>query len=104
MSGADSQVIGRQGELAEVLGWLRSARPTGAGTALVVEGEPGIGKTALLAEAARHAREDGRDVRWLRAHADLGSAPFFLWRPLIPAGSVADPGGVTRPARSFGGW
>lgn len=95
MSGADPQVIGRQGELAEVLGWLRSARATGAGTALVVEGEPGIGKTALLAEAARQAREDGRDVRWLRAHADLGSAPFFLWRPLIPAGSVADPGGVT---------
>lgn len=94
MSGANPQVIGRQGELAEVLGWLRSARPTGAGAALVVEGEPGIGKTALLAEAARHAREDGRDVRWLRAHADLGTAPFFLWHPLLPAGSALDPGGV----------
>ncbi len=82
-------------ELAELLGWLSSARPTGAGAALVVEGEPGIGKTALLAEAARHAREDGRDVRWLRAHADLGTAPFLLWRPLLPVGSAPDLGGVT---------
>jgi DNA-binding CsgD family transcriptional regulator len=94
MSGANPQVIGRRGELAEVLGWLRSARPTGTGAALVVEGEPGIGKTALLAEAARRAREDGRAVRWLRAHADLGTAPFFLWRSLLPAGSAPDPGGV----------
>lgn len=94
MSDADPQVIGRQGELAEVLGWLNSPRPTGAGAALVVEGEPGIGKTALLAEAARHARQDGREVRWLRAHADLGTAPFFLWHPLLPAGSAPDLGGV----------
>ena len=94
MSGVDPQVIGRQGELAEVLGWLSSGSSTGAGTALVVEGEPGIGKTALLAEVVRKAHQSGRPVRWLRAHADLGSAPFFPWRPMLPASSAPDLGGV----------
>lgn len=95
MSGADQQVVGRRSELAVVLGWLSNARSPGAGTALVVEGEPGIGKTALLTEAARTAQEDGRAVVWLRAHADFGAAPFFLWRPLLLAGSASDLDGVT---------
>lgn len=98
MSGADPQVIGRHDELAEVLGLLSSARSTGAGTALVVEGEPGVGKTALLGEVAREAERDGRAVRWLRAHSDLGAAPFLLWRPLLPAGAAPGLGGLAAGA------
>jgi len=45
-------LLGRQDELSAVLEACRSA-VAGRGSVLVVTGEPGIGKTALLAEAVQ---------------------------------------------------
>ena len=67
------QLVGREAELAAVGDLLSSAKVEGA--CLVLSGEPGIGKTALLGEAARLAADGGFLV--LRAAgvaflADLG--------------------------------
>src|SRR2546421_529412 len=55
-------LLGRERELATLVDACRSAA-VGRGNALVVSGEAGIGKTALLAEAARE------DDDWRLLHA-----------------------------------
>jgi DNA-binding CsgD family transcriptional regulator len=56
-----AQLLGRQRER-EVLGGLLNAARSGDGAALVVHGEPGVGKTALLDWTV----EEGRQLRVLR--------------------------------------
>src|SRR3982074_1292772 len=56
------QLLGREGER-EALGRLLEAATSGHGGVLVVRGEPGVGKTALL----EYAVEAGRGVRIARA-------------------------------------
>jgi len=58
---AQARLLGRDAELSQIDAWLRPAAasapgPDAAGTALVIEGEPGIGKTTLWTEAIRRAR------------------------------------------------
>ena len=60
-------VIGRAAELEKLKTWLQSGipsrpAPNAAKTALVIEGEPGIGKTTLWSEGVRLARLDGWTV------------------------------------------
>jgi DNA-binding NarL/FixJ family response regulator len=60
-------VIGRQAELLAIGAWIGSGGPSrqessSRTTALVVEGEPGIGKTTIWDEAIRQARAHGRHV------------------------------------------
>ena len=60
-------VLGRDPELARIGAWLGAAAADGgasvpAGSVLVIEGEPGIGKTTLWAEAAHRARLAGWQV------------------------------------------
>jgi DNA-binding NarL/FixJ family response regulator len=60
-------VIGRQAELLAIGAWIGSAspnlpEPSPRRTALVVEGEPGIGKTTIWEEAVRRARANGGHV------------------------------------------
>lgn len=64
-SGTDP-LVERSAELAR-LGELLERVAAGVGSALVIEGEPGLGKTRLLAEAAELARRRG--VRALQARA-----------------------------------
>lgn len=68
-------IVGRDVELGR-LGPVVST--IGRGGLVVVEGEPGIGKSRLLAELGRTAREAGNRV--LRGTADeLDPAPLGLW-------------------------
>src|SRR5712675_1885302 len=60
-------VVGRDAELARLDAWLgtgggEAAPPVPAGSVLVIDGEPGIGKTTLWSEAARRARLAGWQV------------------------------------------
>ena len=60
-------MIGRQAELLAIGAWIGSGSPTPQDssqgrTALVVEGEPGIGKTTIWEEAIRLARVQGGQV------------------------------------------
>jgi len=53
--------LGRRQELATLLRCLDAAAE-GEGRLVLVAGEPGIGKTRLLAEFAEHAQAEGRQV------------------------------------------
>jgi len=70
-SGIDEGFFGRSAE-AELLG--RAVKDASAGTrrAVLIAGEPGIGKTRLMAEAARAAHDAGVTVLYGRCDEDLG--------------------------------
>jgi DNA-binding CsgD family transcriptional regulator len=74
-------VIGRQPELG-ALRALLSAAAAGTGGLVTVTGEPGIGKTRLVREAAEHARAEGVTVVTGRAIPTSASEPY---RPLTEA-------------------
>jgi tetratricopeptide (TPR) repeat protein len=75
------QMVGRRAEFERLLGGLDSAR-RGTGSAWVVSGESGVGKTRLLEEARIHAMVAGATV--IRANAEnQGARPFQLWQPLL---------------------
>ena len=75
-------LIGRDAELAELeAAWAGAAR--GTGTAIVIRGEAGIGKTRLVAELRERVRRAGG---WSATGAALdlgGAAPLSLWAELI---------------------
>ncbi len=52
-----TSLVGRDGALTSALAALRRASVTGCGSVVVVSGEPGIGKSAVLAAVADEARQ-----------------------------------------------
>jgi len=78
---APEAILGRDAELARV----EALAAPGSGGALLVVGEPGLGKTMLLDHAARHGRRSGRRVlvaRGARGERDLAFAA--LHQLLLP--------------------
>src|SRR4051812_9353326 len=75
-------LTGRDRELRELLAAWEAARG-GLGGVVTLSGEPGIGKTRLVQELARHA--DGAGARVATGAAlDLGGgAPFGIWAELL---------------------
>ena len=77
-SPAAGHVLGRDAELTQIDGWLRvgakeEAEPVSPGRVLVIEGEPGIGKTTLWGAAVRRARLAGWQVlSWRPVPSDAG--------------------------------
>ncbi len=70
----EGPLIGRERESEHLRDWWASVR-RGTGRLLTVDGDPGIGKTRLVAELARAVEEDGALVLWGRC--DEGPvAPF----------------------------
>jgi DNA-binding CsgD family transcriptional regulator len=84
-------LIGRQRQLDVVRGWIADL-VAGRGRAVLVEGEPGIGKSSLLRTAAREAAAAGCRVLW--GTCDELSRAF----PLVPLLDTLD-----ARARSGGG-
>ncbi len=79
---ARAPLIGRRHELDELRGALDAAL-AGAGRAVLLGGEPGIGKTRLAAETAAIAAERGVPVAWGRGWED-GTAPaFWPWNAAV---------------------
>ncbi|NUP67789.1 MAG: AAA family ATPase, partial [Nonomuraea sp.] len=82
-------MIGRNAEIALLAGMIAESR-AGRGNAVVVHGEPGIGKSALLAEVARTAGDDVLVLRvtGVEAEAELPFAALHLLlgpaRRLVP--------------------
>ncbi len=70
-------LVGRQPELAQLLaGWF--AAQAGSGQAVLLQGEPGIGKSRLVAELRRHAASaGGAQVAWYcgPTHGDTALQP-----------------------------
>ncbi|HZQ34889.1 MAG TPA: AAA family ATPase [Dehalococcoidia bacterium] len=69
-------LVGRQRELSRLIAGLDAAR-TGSGSIALVAGEPGIGKTRLVAELARHARTVEALVLLGHAYDGDGLPPYF---------------------------
>jgi DNA-binding SARP family transcriptional activator len=72
-------LVGRDGELRQVMLALDEART--ATRVVLVEGEPGIGKTRLIEEAAFAAAARGAVVLWGRAFEGGAAPAFWPWLP-----------------------
>lgn len=75
-------LIGREGELAELERVWRAVA-AGAGAAVVIRGEAGIGKTRLATELCLRASSSGGRAAACAALDLGGTAPFSLWAELI---------------------
>ncbi|MDQ7803024.1 AAA family ATPase [Amycolatopsis sp. A133] len=85
-------LVGRDGELSRLAAWIRDV-VAGRGQAVLVDGEPGIGKSALVRAACVTAAEEGCQVYW-GAGDELGQA-----LPLLPLLDALEITPVTRDPR-----
>ena len=85
-------LVGRNSELAMLAGLVKRLAARRGGSVLV-EGEPGIGKTALVAAALASAPKGGFQVFW-GAGDELGQALPLL--PFLDALRVREPSGDPR--------
>lgn len=83
-------LVGRDAELRELLAATAAALTGGRGGLALVTGEPGIGKTRLVAEVADRARGDGVPVAWAACRADGGAPPYWPWAQLLSRLGRAD--------------
>jgi DNA-binding CsgD family transcriptional regulator/tetratricopeptide (TPR) repeat protein len=79
MSGA---FVGRSAELGELRAALTEALG-GSSRAVLVTGEPGIGKTALAIQLAGEAEAVGVPVRWGRGSESEGAPAFWPWIQIV---------------------
>jgi DNA-binding CsgD family transcriptional regulator len=83
---ADRKLLGRESEIEHLEQLLDQAPARGA--ALLVRGEAGVGKSALLTEAGRRASERGMQVLRTTGHMSEAQLPFAglhqLLRPITP--------------------
>ena len=80
--GSGSAFVGRAAELA-LLAEQAAAAGRGEGRAVLIGGEPGIGKTRLAREAAARAAAAG--MRWVRSRAvqDEGCPPYWMFGQVV---------------------
>jgi tetratricopeptide (TPR) repeat protein len=78
------EFVGRDREMAELVAGLEDALG-GRGRLFLVAGEPGIGKTGLAEQLARHATERGARVVWGRCWEGGGAPPYWPWAQIIRA-------------------
>ena len=71
-------LVGRDGELAELLAGLDDAA-SGSGRLFLLAGDPGIGKSRLAGEAAARARDRGIKVVWGRCWEAGGAPAYWPW-------------------------
>jgi len=76
-------LVGRRTELGIVLDALAEARTSTRW--IVIEGEPGIGKTRLAEEVGRRAANAGGTVLWGRAFEGGAAPAFWPWLPILRA-------------------
>lgn len=82
--GASNRLLGREAELREADVALERAL-AGQGTALLVTGEAGIGKSSVLEAIAELARRRGFEVAWGRAWEVGGAPSFWPWMQIFAA-------------------
>lgn len=75
-------IVGRTAELAHLADHLDRAR-SDLPSVVLVEGEPGIGKTRLLEELEHLAGQHDLPVFWGRGNADGGAPAFWPWRQAL---------------------
>ncbi|HWE08453.1 MAG TPA: AAA family ATPase [Solirubrobacteraceae bacterium] len=98
-----SALVDREAERREIRRRLDRLTDTGEPGVMVIEGDAGIGKSALVADSARVARANG--VRVLTAAADAieRTTAYYAWRPVFADalgfnGEAPDPADLERRA------
>src|SRR5436305_14982856 len=86
-------LVGRESEMARLTGLIKDLA-RGRGSSILIEGEPGIGKSALVRAIVAEAPEAGCQVFW-GAGDELGQALPLL--PFLDGLPVREPS--TRPGR-----
>jgi DNA-binding SARP family transcriptional activator len=76
-------LVGREVELRQAIAALDESRA--AARVVLVEGEPGIGKTRLLEELAAEARRRGAAVHWGHTFEGGATPAFWPWLPVVRA-------------------
>lgn len=92
--------VNRELEL-KILAGLVDRAAHGAGAVLCVQGQPGIGKTALLDAAAKVAGPAGAVMYRVSCHAQVGE--FQSYGPFLALLTQIDQGGPRSRFRRFGG-
>jgi DNA-binding SARP family transcriptional activator len=77
-------LIGRERELGRLRELVAGLPRTGPRFVLL-DGEPGIGKSRLAAELTAVAEEDGARVAWGRCHEDDDSPALWPWHQIVSA-------------------
>lgn len=77
-----SLLVGRSQEREQIIGALEESL-RGVGTMVLLEGEPGIGKSRLLQEVADDGEWRGLRVLWGRGHESAEHSPYALLRSLL---------------------
>ncbi|MPY80019.1 MAG: AAA family ATPase [Actinophytocola sp.] len=87
----DERLVGRDPVLASL---HAGAEPAAGGRVVLVTGEPGIGKTALLSALVARARESGTLVLWAQCWDGDGAPAYWPWVQVLRGGIDAggDPG------------
>lgn len=82
-----TRYVGRVPQLKAIDAALGGALAHG-GRIVLVSGDAGIGKSRLLAEAERLARERGVPVAWGRSPEADGAPPYWPWQQVLRASAV----------------
>ena len=97
-------LVGRSDELTAVADALERAR-AGRGSAVLVTGEPGVGKSRLMASAAEEARRRGWQVVAGRAYPVETGIPYAIFSDaFVPFLQKLDPGTLSVLARGGKEW
>src|SRR5687768_7379252 len=80
--GSEQELLERERELERIEELLRVAQ-SGSGSMVFVLGEPGVGKTRLVAEVGRIAHEAGTEISRARGAELERTVPFGLVRQLL---------------------
>jgi len=99
VSAGAAQLVGRERELGTLDGLIASAAG-GNGCVVMVFGEPGVGKTRLLGEAAALARAEGATVCFGTCYEREGRPPYAPWDEVLTqyAGAL-EPGSFPESVR-----
>lgn len=83
------RLIGREAEQQQLDAALAGVAASHSAEVLLVLGEPGIGKSHMLAYAAQHARQQGARVLEAQAYESERIRPFALWIDALRTGDGA---------------
>ncbi|OXM59296.1 AAA family ATPase [Amycolatopsis vastitatis] len=93
---ARAGLVGRTGELAVLRESLTAALAGGTGI-VVIEGEPGVGKTRLLREAAAESERRGALVVWGSCLEGAGTPSMWPWLEAVRAILESLPAATRKP-------